>query len=100
MAKPRFSSLSIAELAPMLERKKASPCDMAEDVLKRIHESNTRLNAYLYMQAETVREQARQAKREIRRGICRGPLHGIPFALNRCERNPLPLGMGSSERIL
>ena len=65
----------------MLERKKISPCDLADEVLDRIEESNPRLNAYLYVNPEMVREQAAQAEREISRGVYRGRLHGIPVSL-------------------
>jgi aspartyl-tRNA(Asn)/glutamyl-tRNA(Gln) amidotransferase subunit A len=81
MAHLRLSSLSVAELAPMLKGKKVSPCDVAEDILNRIQESNARLNAYVYVQPEMVRQQARRAESEIVRGLYRGPLHGIPISL-------------------
>jgi aspartyl-tRNA(Asn)/glutamyl-tRNA(Gln) amidotransferase subunit A len=81
MANLRLSSLSVAELAPLLERRKVSPCDVVEDVLQRIEETNAQLNAYVYMQPEMVREQARRAEKEISRGSYRGPLHGVPVSL-------------------
>lgn len=81
MANVRLSSLSISELAPLLEHKKISPLEVAEDVLARIQESNEKLNAYVFVQPEAVREQARVAEKEIVRGDYRGPLHGIPVSL-------------------
>ena len=81
MSNPRLSSLGIVELATLLESKDVSPVDIAEDVLARIQELNGRLNAYVYVEPEVVREQARQAEKEIHRGSYRGPLHGIPVSL-------------------
>ena len=81
MANARLSSLSVLELAPLLEHKKISPLEIVEDMLERIEESNPRLNAYVYVEAETAREQARRAENEIVRGSYRGPLHGIPISL-------------------
>ena len=65
MSNPRLSSLGIVELAPLLESKDVSPVDIAEDVLARIQELNGRLNAYVYVEPEIVREQARRPKSEI-----------------------------------
>jgi aspartyl-tRNA(Asn)/glutamyl-tRNA(Gln) amidotransferase subunit A len=77
----RLSSLSVSELAPLLEHKKISPLELADDVLERVQESNPLLNAYVYVHPEMVRKQARQAESEIRRGAYRGPLHGVPISL-------------------
>src|ERR1700722_9774798 len=81
MPNVRLSSLSISELAPLLEHKKISPLEVVDDVLERIQESNPQLNAYVYVRPEMVRNQARQAESEIRRGRYRGPLHGVPISL-------------------
>ncbi len=81
MANLRLSSLSVSELAPLLEHRKVSPLEVVEDVLERIQESNPRLNAYVHVQPEMAREQARRAEKEIVRGSYRGPLHGIPISL-------------------
>lgn len=81
MPNVRLSSLSISELAPLLEHKKISPLEVVDDVLERIQVSNPQLNAYVYVRPEMVRNQARQAESEIRRGRYRGPLHGVPISL-------------------
>jgi len=49
--------------------------------LERIEELNGQLNAYIYVNPDEVRKEARQADQEIVRGRYRGPLHGIPIAV-------------------
>ena len=52
-----------------------------EDTLARIERSQPALNAFLTITAETAREEAGQAERELRGGNRRGPLHGQPVAI-------------------
>jgi aspartyl-tRNA(Asn)/glutamyl-tRNA(Gln) amidotransferase subunit A len=77
----RLSTMPICHLAPRLEARDVSPCELAEDVLGRIEQLNPVLNAYVYCNPEQVRRQAVQSEEEISQGKYRGPLHGIPVAL-------------------
>ncbi|HEY1865589.1 MAG TPA: amidase, partial [Candidatus Acidoferrales bacterium] len=72
---------TIEQLSPLLARKKISPVELVELFLHRIEVLNPRLNAFLTVTTELALEQARAAERELMRGHCRGPLHGIPIAL-------------------
>jgi len=72
---------TIAELAPLLARKKISPVELVELHLARIAQLQPKLNAFLTLTAELALAQARAAERELLRGRCRGPLHGIPLAI-------------------
>src|SRR5262249_58207931 len=45
---------------------------------------NDELGVYIRITREVALEQARQAEREIRSGLRRGPLHGIPISLKDC----------------
>ncbi len=74
-------SLSIAELAPRLQRKEISPVEITRECLQRIEKLNPALNAFITVMAESALAEARTAEAEIARGEWRGPLHGIPVAL-------------------
>ena len=54
---------------------------MAEAHLKRIKEVNPKLNAIVQEDPERVRAEARQADKDLNRGVDRGPLHGVPFTM-------------------
>jgi aspartyl-tRNA(Asn)/glutamyl-tRNA(Gln) amidotransferase subunit A len=73
--------LSIAEAAKLLRRKQLSPVELVETVLARIEHLNPTLNAFITVVAGRARREARVAEREIRRGLWKGPLHGIPISL-------------------
>jgi aspartyl-tRNA(Asn)/glutamyl-tRNA(Gln) amidotransferase subunit A len=77
----RLAFLPISQIAVLLERKKISPSEVAGAFLERIGELNCQLNAYIYVNPDEVRKEARQADQEIVRGRYRGPLHGIPIAV-------------------
>lgn len=73
--------LSIGEAAALISKRRVSPVELTEAVLRRVEELNPKLNAYLTVVAEAAMAEARRAESEIRRGRYRGPLHGIPIAI-------------------
>ena len=82
MADDRLTRLTLAEAADMLRRRAVSPVEIADAVLARIAAVDTRLNAFTTLvPPETIRDQAREAEREIGAGRHRGPLHGIPVGV-------------------
>ena len=54
--------------------------EVTEACLARI-EADVRLNAFILVMADTARQQAREADRELAAGRDRGPLHGVPISL-------------------
>ena len=72
---------TIANLAPLVRKRKLSPVDLILEMLGRIERLRRRLNAFITVTAELAMEQAKRAEREIARGRYRGPLHGIPISL-------------------
>ena len=76
-----LSFATIAELRPLLARKKVSPVELTEMYLARIERLDAGLNAFRTVTAERALADARAAERELFRGRSRGPLHGIPIAL-------------------
>lgn len=73
--------LTIAEAAPLLERRELSPVELTEAVLRQIEARNDTLNAYVHVAADSAMAAARTAESEIGAGTYRGPLHGIPIGL-------------------
>ncbi|MEV0598697.1 amidase [Streptomyces sp. NPDC050315] len=73
--------LSLAEAADAIGSGQLSPVELTESVLARIEATEPLVNAYATVTADSAREQAAAAEREIAAGRRRGPLHGIPMAL-------------------
>jgi aspartyl-tRNA(Asn)/glutamyl-tRNA(Gln) amidotransferase subunit A len=73
--------MTIEEAAAELRARRISAVELAQESLRRIRESQPRLNAFITITEDVALEQARQADEELARGVDRGPLHGIPYAL-------------------
>lgn len=71
-----FSALQISELRALLDQKKASATELAQDALQRI-QATSNLNAFVDIQPELTLAQARQADERLARGE-QGALLGIP----------------------
>ena len=73
--------LTIAEAAAGLRRKQFSAVELADACLDRIEAHDAKLHSFITLTADLALAQARQAEKELRSGVDRGPLHGIPIAL-------------------
>ena len=73
--------MTIAELAPRVRRGEVSPVELVRECLGRIGKRNSELNAFITVLADSAMAEARAAEEEIRRGLWRGPLHGMPVAI-------------------
>jgi aspartyl-tRNA(Asn)/glutamyl-tRNA(Gln) amidotransferase subunit A len=76
-AEPR----TIADVARALRERTATAEAITERCLERIAERDTSINAFITVLAEQARGRAQEADREIRAGLSRGPLHGVPVSL-------------------
>ena len=76
-----LTELTIAELGPKLAARELSPVELTEAYLARIGALNGRVHAYVTVTADRARSDAKTAEAELRAGLVRGPLHGIPIAL-------------------
>jgi len=72
---------TISELAPRLRQGERSPVELVRECLARIEKRNSELNAFITVMADSALADAHVAEDEIRRGLWRGPLHGIPIAV-------------------
>jgi len=73
-------SLSISQLAPLLARREVSPVEVTDRLLERIARLDGELHAYLTVDEEGARAQARDAEDRLGRGEAT-PLTGVPLAL-------------------
>lgn len=72
--------MTIAEAARALRSGEVSSTELTEKCLQTIERLNPKLNAFITVTPEIARRQAAQADEELRSGLDRGPLHGIPIA--------------------
>lgn len=72
---------SIAETGRKFRSKELSPETLTEMYLERIQRENPKLNAFYEVFWEEARAAAATAAQELRSGMDRGPLHGIPVAI-------------------
>jgi aspartyl-tRNA(Asn)/glutamyl-tRNA(Gln) amidotransferase subunit A len=73
--------MNIEQAARKLRAGETTAVELARESLRRIREEQPRLNAFITITEELALSQARRADEELSRGIDRGPLHGIPYAL-------------------
>src|SRR5438128_1424723 len=79
--------LSAVSIADKIRRRQLSPVEVI------VEELDAKLNAFVQLDAESARRQARMAEAAVNRGEPLGPLHGIPLSIKssievtglRCE---------------
>src|ERR1700722_2763047 len=73
--------ISIHAAAGQIRAKKLTPEDLLESVLARIDQLDSQVRAWVLVDREGARRQAKQASEELAAGRDRGPLHGIPLGI-------------------
>ena len=73
--------LSAEELGAAYRSGALTPLDVCRSALERLTMLEPKLNAFIDAMRENVLEQARVATEELKAGIDKGPLHGIPIAI-------------------
>ncbi|MBV8880220.1 MAG: amidase, partial [Planctomycetaceae bacterium] len=73
--------LTIAEAGRKFRSRELSPETLTEMFLDRIQRENPRLNAFYEVFWDQARAMASEAAIELRAGLDRGPLHGIPIGI-------------------
>ena len=80
-------------MAQQIREKKISPVELADAHLAKIERLNPKLNAFVHIDADRVRREARDAEARIAKRASLGPLHGVPISIKssldvaglRCE---------------
>jgi len=88
-----LTALPAVTLATLIREKQVSPVEVLEAHLHRIESQNPHLNAFVHLDAERARREARAAQAAVMRGDSVGPLHGVPISIKssidlggfRCE---------------
>ncbi|MFQ6125711.1 MAG: amidase [Candidatus Heimdallarchaeota archaeon] len=73
--------LSIAKISEQIKTGEISPVELVEQLLARIEQLNIKLNTFVTIDFDRVKQAAKKAEKEIRVGKYRGPLHGIPIGI-------------------
>jgi len=79
MNEPTF--LSAVEMCSNVRNKKISPVELADAHLAKIERLNPKLNAFIQIDSERVRQQARNAETAVMSGWELGLLHGVPISI-------------------
>jgi len=85
--------LSAVAMAEQVRQKRVSPVELVDAHFARIAVENPRLNAFVALDEERARRDARTLESETVAGKIRGPLHGVPVSIKssidteglRCE---------------
>jgi Asp-tRNA(Asn)/Glu-tRNA(Gln) amidotransferase A subunit family amidase len=75
---------TLAEITHEIRSKNVSPVEIIELYLKRIETLQPKLNAFVHLDAEGARQQARALENLVLRGVPLGPLHGAPLTVKSC----------------
>ena len=75
---------SLTEIVQQVRSRKISPAEIVELHLKRIEKLQPKLNAFVHLDAEGARRQARVAENLVAQGTHVGPLHGVPLTIKSC----------------
>jgi aspartyl-tRNA(Asn)/glutamyl-tRNA(Gln) amidotransferase subunit A len=81
MNKAEIPFLSATALGELIRHKDVSPREATEAYLERIDAVDGTLHSYIAVCRDEALRAAREAEQALARGDCRGPLHGVPFAV-------------------
>jgi Asp-tRNA(Asn)/Glu-tRNA(Gln) amidotransferase A subunit family amidase len=73
--------LPLRDMAERIGKKEISPVELAEAHLAKIERLNPKLNAFVDIDPERVRQQARKAESTLGGVRFLGPLHGVPLSI-------------------
>jgi Asp-tRNA(Asn)/Glu-tRNA(Gln) amidotransferase A subunit family amidase len=76
--------ISIDELAENIRARKISPVETVDAHLRRIENLQAKLNAFVHLDAEGARREAKAAEAAVLRGDSLGALHGVPISIKSC----------------
>lgn len=90
-----LGDLTLMEVSSAIDQGVFGPIEATEATLSRIETLNPTLKAYISVNADYALTRARQADAELRSGLRRGPLHGVPIAVkDLCETKFAPTTAG------
>src|SRR6202035_3297399 len=78
---PDLTFLSAVCMAEQIRQKQLSPVELVDAHLARIEKLNSKLNAFVQIDAEGARRRPRAAEDALARHESMGPLHGVPISI-------------------
>ncbi|OWK46702.1 amidase [Fimbriiglobus ruber] len=88
--------LTITAAAPLVCAGTLSPVDLLDQCLARVDRYEARVRAWVHLDRDRARKEARDLTDELARGHYRGPLHGIPIGIKDIiDVYDMPTGCGS-----
>ena len=72
---------SILQLASLVKNKKVSSVELTQFFIGRLKKWGDTLESVITLTEDLAMQEARQADEELKKGLYRGPLHGIPYGL-------------------
>lgn len=76
-----MTSFSATEMASAIRAREVSPLSLVEAHLERISHLNPQLNAFVHVDFDGARRQAKAAEASVDSGATLGPLHGVPLTI-------------------
>src|ERR1700693_659962 len=74
----------ITEVAGKIRARDISPREVIDAHLERIEKLQPQLNAFVHVDVDGARRQARAAEATVLRGDAVGALHGVPISIKSC----------------
>src|SRR5436853_7062900 len=72
---------SIREAAEEIHSGIITPTELVMETIERIDEQDSEIQAFITVMREQALKEAEQSERELRTGLYRSQLHGIPIAI-------------------
>ena len=72
---------TIHEAAAAIRQRQITPLDLVEKCLKNIDAWEPHVHAWVFVDRDGARAEAKRLTDELARGQYRGPLHGIPIGI-------------------
>ena len=79
--KNELSFYTVAQLASLIKSKKITSVELTTFFLNRLKKWGDTLECVITLTEDLAMQQAKAADAELKKGIYRGPLHGIPYGL-------------------
>ena len=79
--KNELAFYSIMQLASLIKNKKITSVELTKFFINRLKKWGDTLQSVITLTEDLAMQQAKQADEEIKKGIYKGPLHGIPYGL-------------------
>jgi Asp-tRNA(Asn)/Glu-tRNA(Gln) amidotransferase A subunit family amidase len=87
---------SLEQLSTLVASGEYSPVEAVEQCLERIHQRESKVQAWAYLAGAEARSQAQQLTQELLSNGPRSPLHGIPFGVKDIyDTNGVPTEWGT-----